>query len=220
MIQGLKGEIENIVQRFKNPEDAVISISGRSEIINFIGREVSFPGKVIFKYGDGASVIEDLLAKRTDLIISNHREKTDDLTSKRLFVDEFFLAVPRKWNGGIETLSKALVERLLARPFLQYKNNDYVIDLVLKHFNISKQIEPKTVLPDWPSLIYLAEKEGGWVIAPTRYQNLSGNKLVKIAVPTSIVPKTEFYILYRKENFDKKWLAPTLDKIKDIFTIS
>jgi hypothetical protein len=82
---------------------------------------------------------------------------------------------------------------------------------------ISSEVKSKIIVSDWPSLVHLADKEAGWIMAPTRYKNFLNTNIICLPVPVSIIPPTEFYILYRKENFDRKWLLPTLEKIKDTF---
>lgn len=213
----LDNEIDDVNRRFSRPEDISIRISGRTEIINYLAREISLSSHLVFKGGEGQVVVQDLLDKETDFAISNHLEKADNLISKKLFSDEFFIAVPKKWAKGHDTLSKELLLQLLEKPFLQYKEEDAILARLLSHFKLTTSKKAKVVLADWTSLMHLAAREDGWVVAPTRYKNLLTKDLVSMGVPVTILPRTDFYILYRRENFDRDWLLPTLEKIKDVF---
>lgn len=206
-------ELKSVSEKFQSPEQVVLHVAGRSEILNFMAAKIVFPGTLIFNEADGASAVEGILQRRYDIAISNHLSKADQLHFKKLFSDQFYLVAPEKWLAGRRQISASLLTDLVERPYLSYKEEDANLKALLEHHQIQAQPAAHRVLSNWPNLILMAQMEMGWTLAPTRYaQEVKG--LAAFAVPTSLIPETVFYALYRKESSSLPWLRSLLEELK------
>jgi DNA-binding transcriptional LysR family regulator len=207
----LEDEVKTLNDQHAGPEEIVLRLAGRGEILNYVAPKTNFPGHLVFIDSGGAEAVDGVLARKYELAISNHTSRATQLHAKKLFANQSSLLIPKKWTTDRRHLSVSLIEELLSKPYLAYKEEDQALDTLLQHYDIKKRPQIHRTHANWPNLVEMVELGRGWTLAPNRY---SVSATVEVAIPASIIPETEFYILYRKETAALPWFKGFIDEIR------
>lgn len=207
----LENEVKTLVDQFQDPKNAKVRIAGRGEILNYIAPRIDFEGQIVFHDVDGVSAVDGVIGRKYEIAISNHVHKAQSLHAKKLFSDEFALILPSKWFGERKTLTAELMHDLLKRPYLSYREDDHLMQQVLRHYNIASEAHKYRVISYWPNILTMVELGQGWALAPTRYN--PGSQTVSLNIPRKILDETQFYMLYRKESSTLPWFKNLLSEL-------
>lgn len=208
----LHEDLKSLSDLNSRPEDIVLRIAGRGELLTHIAAKMHFPGRMIFIDQTGAEAAQGVLHRQYDLAISNHTSQVESLHAKKIFTDHFALLAPKKWIDTKRHLSASLIESLLERPFLSYKETDSSLTELLKTYNFDHKIEPYRVIGNWPSLITMVEIGLGWTIAPILYSH--GKSTASLPIPTDLVAGVQFYVIHHKDLVAAPWFRELLEDIR------
>lgn len=211
----LDAEIKSLNENYQSSEKTLLRVAGRAEILGVMAPQVKFPGTLIYIDVDGETAVQGLIERRFDLAISNHLRATQGLHGKKLFSDRCHLVYPRKWGLEASQISQSLFQSLRDRPYLSYKESDPFLEPLLKHHKVKELIPISRSLSNWQVLLSMVEMNQGWTVAPTSYIPDS-NKVVSLPIPTSVIPETEFFCLYRKETASRIWFTELFTELKKV----
>lgn len=221
-IKGKLDHFEDLILETNNKhhsvENATIRISGRSEILERIISRIHFSGNLIFQALSGESVVDDLLDHKTDIGISTKKPDSPEIFFKTFFEDQFQLLIPKQSKSNA-TLSKAFLQNLEKSHYLSYESTNSLKKKLFSHFDCTIQNPSFRTFQNWKCLISLAEEGKGWTICPTSFI-YNEKKCTSIEIPTKILPRNTFYLLYSKENKSVPWFPALIEEIRENISLA
>ena len=207
-IRSIPASIEAINNKYKDPKEITLSISGRLEILRRLMNRVSFAGNLHFVSQQSDSVVQNLLDRKIDIAISNTRPNSLAIHSKPLLKDRFCLLLPKKWKISEEGMD--LFSSLKNKPYIGYSKK------FADRFPALKEITGHRTIEDWEQIIKLVESNIGWAVVPSSFSfNQTLCKNVPIDSPK--FPENQFYFLYAKDNLKYDWFKEFLNQLSKAF---
>jgi len=201
----LRRDLIEIQQRVQNPQDVVVRIGGRSEILKYLAPRLTFPGTLIFISMDGKKGVQGLIDRDFDIAISNHLEKASQLISRKFLTDRWALVAPKNWRLSGRVIESAHLEMLAQKPFLAYKETDRMVLRLYGFFDLhTAGPRHAKIIEDWGALTDLVAADQAWAIVPDRFA-IGRPNLSVLEIPEEILPPTDFFLLYRKEISAMPW---------------
>lgn len=215
-VAGLDDLIHQISLKHGDHKSVTLRVGGRREILSRILKSLPFSGRIIAL--DCSSEMGNIMLQKAqlDLLITQEKPDSLNLIAKAFFKDQFQILLPRKIKIKTSQINQKLLIELRHHPFLSYKKDNNPLQILEQKFLITEEQKKACTFSDWSTLIDLCEKQVGWTISPTSFF-VDETKCQKLLVPESLIPATQFYLIYPKELAKTKWFLELVTRIRTIF---
>jgi len=215
------GDIQGVVQHarklFSSQTQANIRIAGRRGILDRMSGKVKFDGCLHFLEASNEQTVKMLMTMNSDLGVAHSFPETHELIAMSLFKELFSLVIPKKFISRQPTYGKALFSQLLSHPCLAYKANDEIVKSVCYYTEAEMgQLKVARVTENYMSLAEMVSAKWGWAILPS-YLNISEKQNWIIPIPEKIVPRRQFFLIYRPEFSSITWFKDLISEIQLCF---
>jgi len=207
----LEADVADLAMRQARPESVTLRLSGRPEFLEYLAGELTFPGHIVFQPMPGRDVLRALIARESDLGITQHEMDSLQFLRKPLFKDIHHIVVPSSWKVKSKDTADLLRE-LLTKPNLSYGGSDRV-QVLLEHYGIEGKPRVIRSIPHWPTIGSLISRGLGWAVMPSFY--FAGGR--SFAIHAKILSELTFYLYYQRERAKLDWFQQTVAEMQNVF---
>jgi DNA-binding transcriptional LysR family regulator len=209
--------ITNEQVRYQSPLYAKLSIAGRRGILDRISQRLTFEGSLFFVESSNDKIIESLQDLTAEIGISHIIPDSFELVAKPLFKEEFQLVIPKKLLALKPTLGKDLFSHLTKIPCLGYKSDDEIVRAVCSFYSEnSSAINMFRATENYNSIKEMVLAKMGWAVIPS-YLSLPAKETWRIPIPSKVLLRRQFYLIYRAEFSSVPWFKELILNIHACF---
>lgn len=208
--------IRSAVDANNDPDQALVRLGGRIEILSFIAERLKAPNPTQFISLNTASAVEALLSQTCEFAISRLEQGPSYLYRKKLFENSFQLILPKSWKIRSDRITEDLLNSISQKPYLAYSTSDELTRQLFERYKVRCDLNLHRCIESWPSLLRSAEQDQGWAFAPSIY-SCNPDLVHAIDAPTSLIKPVQYYLYYRKETLSEPWFAGFKNRLHECF---
>ena len=203
--------------RYQSPIYAKLSIAGRRGILDRISQRLAFEGSLFFVESSNDKIIESLQNLKVEIGITHIVPDSFEFVAKPLFREEFQLVIPKKLLADRPTLGKDLFVRLLKIPSLGYKSDDEIVRTVISFYSgNTNALNMFRATENYNSIKEMVLAKMGWAVIPS-YLNMPLKDTWRIPIPSKVLLRRQFYLIYRAEFSSVPWFKELILNIQECF---
>lgn len=208
--------IDNSLSYFLLQPNSPLQMYGPAEVISKICATARFRYSMIFTPVRSSVVAEYVMRDQCSIGVTRFVPDSADLTSKKLFTENFYFLVPSQWGLTSKNLSQTFIHQIEKLPCVAYAEDfDYTPQFYEK-YKIKCKPNIQRIIPNWSVLQSLVEAGVGWAMAPANLIKKSSH-VQMILIPDELYPSVTYYILYKKNSSKISWFNETLKAVSAIY---
>jgi DNA-binding transcriptional LysR family regulator len=193
----LAGQIEDLDRMYSDPKNLVVRIGGRAELLETVGPELEFTGKIEFLAMASYQVLPSLQARSIDIGLGPARPNSSEIIAKKVFGSRAYLSFHQSIASGqsdsailedlgffMETPSVGYIhERAMLSQWIEYLGGDV------------EKLNMKCRSDDWHVVRAMVEAGVGYSILPMYLQS-HHPKVRQIEIPEKGIARLDFFALF------------------------
>lgn len=191
--------------------------AGRRGVLDRLSSKINFQGSMIFLETSNDQTVKTLLNLESEIGIAHSLPDTPELTARPLFREEFRIVIPKNFILSKPTYGKSLFAHLKNHPCVGYKNRDEILKAACSYTE-SEMIDLRMprITENYASLLDMVNRKHGWAVLPS-YLEISEKLNWSISVPEKVIPRRQFFVVYRPEFSSIAWFKNLLSEIQSCF---
>ncbi|MGE0616163.1 MAG: LysR family transcriptional regulator [Bacteriovoracia bacterium] len=204
----------NLNRKFLNPDNLILRVGGRPEIMAYFAPRFGFAGRLELKSSSSREAIERLLRHEIDLAFSHERPDSPEVVAKKVLASGFDLVVHHRWLNGRSVAVAARDRRFLTEtPCLLYDADRKLPRDWWDERKIPKaDLKVKLVTQDYGTLRYAVEAGWGYTVLPSHVET-SAQGVERF--PLAELPRLPFYAVYPKDLKEVSAFREVIDRLTD-----
>ena len=218
-MRNLRRAVETVKTDFAAPEQLLLRIACRGEIIPSLVNRLSFPGQISWISHGSERALEALTQGDVDIAILSSKPDIADVVAKSVIKDGAVLIIPRSalppqtksaGTAGKKHQSRKpthiinLIQTIRAHTWVFYRTDAPLAGPLLRRAGINPAELRRVECENWRAIIDLVASGRGvsvvpeGVLAGTPYSSDDSDLIVRIPVPESILPPVEMWAVFYK----------------------
>lgn len=199
-----------------DPTRARVRLMARREILDRIGPELSFAGRMFLLEGSHDEILEAVKSRKTDLGVTHEAPDSHEWIARPLFREAFQAVVPRSLSP--RPPFERAAEALISIPALAYKEKDPVLEAACRFLGADPgRLLVRRVTAHYSTLARMIEAGVGWSVIPV-YFPVSDSRNWIHPLPSRLFHPREFKALYTPETASEPWLKGLLRELMRVLT--
>jgi len=210
--------IESSLSYFLQQPRSPLEVFGPTEVLSKICTRVHSKYAMIYTPTRSSEVAEQVMQNQCSFGVTRFVPDSADLTSKKLFTENFYFLLPSQWGIASKSLNQTFVQQIEKLPCVSYAEDFNFTEPFYEKYKIKNKPNIQTIIPNWSVLQSLVEAGVGWAIAPENLIKKS-NQLQTIFIPDELYPSVTYYILYKKNSARISWFNEVLKTIRAVYDL-
>ena len=205
-------ELEDINRHYEKPENSILRIGGRIEVLDYLSEKINFKGRVEFLNLSNRMSLKMLSDRKIDIAISYSPPDSTELIAKKLFTSSSDLVIPKKL---IKNFKSDLLDCDFFKntPSIFYRKNEDILSEWMNHIGVKiDEMRIRYTVEDWRAVANLINQEIGYSIVPF-YVETDLNKTIRINMTSEKLKKVKYYALFNRNLKKIKAFKDVLDAI-------
>lgn len=193
----LSQQIEELDRQHYDPSALTVRIGGRAELLETVGPELEFLGKIEYLGMATYKVLPNLQSRAIDIGLHSVRPDSAEIIAKKVFRSRSYLSVHESLDPGrSDSAILSDLDFFMRTPSVGYiHEHDMLTSWILHLGGDPRNLQLKSRSDDWHVVRALVEAGVGYSILPM-YLPIHHPKVRQIEIPERGIERLDFFALF------------------------